>query len=137
MEISSVTLCDSAADYSGKLCILGAFDTIVVPQFPFNHSHCSVALRYVLRDEDVGRHKIQVALVGSDGQPLIPADKLPVFNVQVNSMPENVFFESKNLVLNFQGLPLAAPGQCEVRVLVDGQIVRTVPFQVIAAVKPS
>ena len=34
MEIQIAALCDSAADYGGKLCVIGTFDTIVAQSFP-------------------------------------------------------------------------------------------------------
>jgi hypothetical protein len=137
MEILSALLCDSAEDYVGKLCVLGAFDSFASANFPVIHPQCAVAVRYLLRDEDVGQHTIRVLLVGPDGESLIPMPQVPTLNIRVEPLQENVFFASQNLVLKFQGLQLQGPGQCEVRVLVDGQIARTVPFQIIQLAQPS
>lgn len=43
MDILVSTLCDFAADYQGKLCIQGGFDSLVARQFPVVHPVCAVA----------------------------------------------------------------------------------------------
>src|SRR5438128_2308676 len=129
MEILSVTLCDAAADYNGKLCILGAFDSIYAQQFPCVHPSCSVAVRLLLRDDDVGNHSLQIVFVDPDGKLLIPQEKVPTANFSVPPMPPSVFFASQNFVVNWQGLQAAIPGQYEIRVVIDGVIARTLPFQ--------
>ena len=40
MELLTSVICDSASDYGGKLCILGAFDTVWSTKFPNQHPHC-------------------------------------------------------------------------------------------------
>ena len=56
MDILVSTLCDFAADYQGKLCIQGGFDSLVARQFPVVHPVCAVALRICLTPEDEGTH---------------------------------------------------------------------------------
>ena len=47
MTIQIATLCDSASDYSGKLCILGAFDNLCSREFPVTHPACALVVRTV------------------------------------------------------------------------------------------
>ncbi len=136
MEIVSVLLCDSAEDYGGKLSVLGAFDSFASTKFPVLHPFCAIAIRYIVRDEDTGDHVMKVLLVGPDGESLMPGPQVPTFNVRFEPLRENMFFASQNLVLKFQGLQLKAPGQCEIRVLLDDQTVRTVPFQIVQLQAP-
>jgi hypothetical protein len=131
MEVLSAILCDAAADYGGKLCMLGSFDTIAAGKFPCHHPHCSVAIRLLVRDEDVGQHALRIVFIGADGHPLIPLQALPPMSFQVPPLAENAFFGSQNFVFNLQGLPAPTPGQCEVRISIDNQLVRTIPFQFI------
>ena len=44
MTIQVAVLCDAATDESGKLNLLGAFDTIYTQQLPAVHPQCSVRL---------------------------------------------------------------------------------------------
>jgi hypothetical protein len=130
MEILTACLCDSAADYNGKLCILGAFDTIQTRQLPTVHPFCSVALRLLLKEADLGSHRIQLGLIDQDGKDLLPTGKISIdFNVP--AMPEHSFFMSSNCVLNMQRLVLPAAAQYSFDVSVDGEILVSIPLQVI------
>lgn len=129
MEILTACLCDSAADYHGKLCVLGAFDTIWALQFPCTHPQCSVAIRLLLRDEDVGDHTIRAVFINADAVSLIPHDRLPQIGFAMNVLPPDVYFASQNFVFNFQGLPVPAPGQYEIGIEVDNRTIQTIPFQ--------
>jgi len=132
MEILTACLCDSAADYNGKLCILGAFDTIQARQLPAVHPFCAVALRILLKDGDTGAHKIQLGLIDADGKDLLPAGKVNI-DFTVPAMPEQSFFVSSNCILNLQGLVLPAAAQYSFDVQVDGNILARIPLQVIKA----
>ena len=67
MDILVSTLCDFAADYQGKLCIQGGFDSLVARQFPVVHPVCAVALRICLTPEDEGTHELGLSIVDADG----------------------------------------------------------------------
>ena len=62
MDILVSTLCDFAADYQGKLCIQGGFDSLVARQFPVVHPVCAVALRICLTPEDEGNHELGLSI---------------------------------------------------------------------------
>lgn len=128
MEVQIASLCDSAADYGGKLCLIGAFDTILVRQFPALHPFCSVALRIIFRDTDEGKHTLRLNLINDDGQSLLPGMPASELNIQ---MPESQFFASVNLVFNLQGMRFTKPGQYSVDITLDGAIVSRIPLQVL------
>ena len=79
----------------------------------------------------------EVVFVGPDGHPLIPTEQLRPIELTVSSLPENVFFKPHNLIFNFLGLPLSGPGQCEIRILVDKQLAKTIPFQIVQVPGPT
>ncbi|MEN9575628.1 MAG: hypothetical protein RL514_3483 [Verrucomicrobiota bacterium] len=128
MEVQIASLCDSAADYGGKLCLIGAFDTILVRQFPAHHPFCSVALRIVFRDTDEGKHTLRVNLIDDDGQSLLPG--MPTTPLEIR-MPENQFFASVNLVFNLQGMRFTRPGQYSLDITLDGTMIARIPLQVL------
>ena len=74
MDIQVAVLCDYAADYQGKLCVQGAFDTLFARQFPVIHPACALALRLCLTPEDSGDHKLGISIIGQTAK-LVPADK--------------------------------------------------------------
>lgn len=132
MQVLCAILCDFAADYSGKLTIVGAFDTIVAPAFPITHAHCSFAIRVLFNDADEGRHKFDIKLIDTDGRNLLPRLE-PAIDVKLDA---EMFFRSQNFVINLQGLKFEKPGQYSIDVAYDGEIVSRVPLQVISAKAP-
>ena len=129
MDVQIATLCDSAADYRGKLCILGTFDTIVTSRMPATHPHCSIALRLVFRDTDQGNHKLKVALIDEDGANMLP-DIEPELDVKI---PDNAFFYSRNFIFNLQQIKFDKTGQYSIDIYMDGGIVARIPLQVMLA----
>jgi len=127
MNVQIAALCDSAADYSGKLCVMGVFDTIAARQFPIVHAYCSLALRVVFSHEEEGAHKLRVTLIDEDGRALLPALE-PEINI---SLPENMFFATSNFVFNLQGLKFEKAGQYSFDIAVDGKMIARVPMQVV------
>ncbi|MBG87255.1 MAG: hypothetical protein CMO80_10190 [Verrucomicrobiales bacterium] len=129
MEVQIASLCDSAADYGGgKLSFLGAFDTILVREFPAVHSHCSVALRIIFRDTDEGEHDLQLAMIDEDGRNQLP--DLPPARINVK-LGEQMFFSSNNFVFNLQGLQFPAAGQYSIDITMDQKIIARIPLQVL------
>ena len=63
MNIQVAVLCDYAADYQGKLCVQGAFDTLFARQFPVIHPACALALRLCFEGEDSGDHINSLAAI--------------------------------------------------------------------------
>jgi hypothetical protein len=129
MQLLIATLCDSAADYQGKLCVLGAFDTLCASQFPVVHPHCSLALRLLFYPEDVGRHQVSIQLEDEVGGVIIPEDALSA-TIDVNLPPNSAPFVTRNLVRNFQQLRFAEPGTYRFEVKRNGKPVISLPLRV-------
>jgi len=126
MEIQVAALCDSATDYEGKLCLLGAFDTIVTGALPAVHPQCSVALRILFRKGEEGTHSVRVLFVDEDGRFILPPMETS-FDIQ---LPEDLFFTTRNLILNLQQLPFARRGTYSIDVSVDSRQLASIPLQV-------
>lgn len=122
MDILVSTLCDFAADYQGKLCIQGGFDSLVARQFPVVHPVCAVALRICLTPEDEGTHELGLSIVDADGTPL-DKERMPIkINFPVPAFPEGASFFTRNLIMNFQGLRFEKPGNYSIDLTVDGEL---------------
>ncbi len=128
MDVQVAALCDSAADYNGKLCLLGVFDTIGVRQLPAVHPHCSIAVRIVFHTGEEGRHQLKLTLIDEDGRNLLP--NIPPPNLDVR-MPEHMYFASSNLVFNLQGMKFEKAGNYSIDISVDGKIIARIPLQVV------
>jgi len=126
MDIQVAALCDAATEYDGKLCLLGAFDTIVAGSLPAIHPQCSVALRILFRKEEEGSHVVRVLFVDEDGHSIVPAMETS-FDIE---LPEDLFFTTRNLILNLQQLPFARRGAYSIDVAIDARQLASIPLQV-------
>ena len=126
MQLLIATLCDSAADYQGKLCVLGAFDTLCAQQFPVEHPQCALALRILFQPRDTGKHHISIELINQEGSRMkIPFP--PSLDVGLlNSVP----FVTRNLVLNLQRLRFEKPGVYHFDVTLDDDVLISLPLRV-------
>ncbi len=123
-------LCEAAADYQGKLCVMGAFDTIRARRFPMMQPHCALAMRFLFRPGDEGEHRFTVTLIDPDGNRVIPERGEPVFNFSLKDFPRGRYFVSQNFVINLQGLPLPRPACYSFDLTHNGEIVARVPLLV-------
>ena len=126
MQVEILTLCDAAADYQGRLSLLGAFDTINATTFPATHPHCSIALRIRFHRIEDGPHSIRIHVVDDDGALIMPN-----LEGQIGvSFVDDSETASVNFILGIQGLPLAKPGTYAVNLAVDGKQEASVPLYI-------
>jgi hypothetical protein len=126
MEIEVFTLCDAAADYLGRLSILGVFDTIFAANLPALHPQCAVALRIRFSKVEEGKHSLALHIVDNDGKMIIP----PLngeFGIQLTG---NDRHGAINLVLNLQGLPFNRYGEYAINLAIDSHELDSLPFWV-------
>lgn len=117
MNIQVAVVCDAAADYSGKLNILGAFDTIFASSFPATHPQCAVALRLVFQRIEEGSHKLRMNFVDADGRFVMPSIDIPVDVV----FPSDTSDLVQNFIFNIQQLKFDSPGQYAIDIALDGR----------------
>ncbi len=130
MDIQVAVLCDYAADYQGKLCVQGAFDTLFARQFPVIHPACALALRLCMLPEDKGDHKLGISIVDEDGVALDP-QRMPIVGDLKVDLPEGVSFFTRNLIMNFQGLKFEKAGTYSVDVTLDGELISRTPLRLV------
>ena len=126
MNVQVAILCDAATDDNGKLNLLGAFDTIYAQSLPAVHPQCAVALRVTFAAGDEGQRKLALNFINADGRPVMPSMEIPV----AIAMPEDVYFVTRNFVVNIQQLKFVEAGLYSVDVLLDGQPLASIPLQV-------
>lgn len=126
MEIEVFTLCDAAADYQGRLSILGIFDTIFAATLPATHPQCSVALRIRFKKVEAGNHALTLHIVDYDGNMVIPALN-GQFGIQLDGQEQ---YGAVNLILNLQGLIFKSYGRYAVNLAIDGREVGSLPFMI-------
>jgi hypothetical protein len=128
MDIQIATLCDSAMDYNGKLCVMGTFDTIASRQLPVVHQNCALALRVLFRPSDEGTHALGLRVVDEAGADAIPA--LPPVQFEVR-LPQEADFITRNMVLHFQALQFPNGGTFNLEISINNKIVSKLPIRVL------
>ena len=128
VQILLATLCDFAADYQGKLCILGAFDTLCTREFPVAHPQCSFAVRLCFDPEDHGTFELVIRALGPEDEDIMPPCKVPM---DATFPPGGPPFITRNVVLNFQRLKFEKPGLYRFVVERDDEELAAVPMRVV------
>jgi hypothetical protein len=127
VQILLSTLCDFAADYNGKLSVIGAFDTLGARDFPVIHPQCAYALRMFFDHEDQGTHQFKLKLLGPEDEEVVPACLVPV---ELHFPPNSSPFVTRNVVLNFQRIKLDRPGLYRFVVEHNGAELQSTPLRV-------
>lgn len=126
MNVQVAILCDAATDDNGKLNLLGAFDTIYAQQLPAVHPQCAVALRVTFAAGDEGQHKLALNFINADGLPVMPPMQIPV----AVTLPEDVYFVTRNFIVNIQQLRFTEAGLYSVDIRLDDKSQGNIPLQV-------
>ncbi len=124
MSVEIFSLCDAATAESGKLNILGGFDTIWVKELPAVHALCAIALRFRFEKASGLEHQITVNFVDFDGKHIMPSAN-GVIKMQFSPEQESA---SANVVLNIQMLRFERLGEYSVDLLVDGTQSASIPL---------
>lgn len=124
MKLEIFTLCDSAVDYSGKLCVLGAFDHIRAKEAPHVVPLCSVVARMRFHRIEEGNHTLRVTLADEDGKTIVPNVEAQV-GVRFGNKSQSATF---NLIMQINGLKLDTFGEYTVDLAVDGVHQGSIPL---------
>ncbi len=114
MQLEILTFCDAAAEYGGRLNLLGATDTIVAPTAPFRYNNCALAVRLRAARVEQGQHSVRLMIIDDDGEPILNIDG--PMQVKVASPMGS----SMHLIVSAQNLEFKRGGEYAIEVAVDG-----------------
>ncbi len=114
MQLEILTFCDAAAEYGGRLNIIGATDTIVLPDMPSRYPHCAIVCRFRVTRVEEGEHTVRLVIIDADGQTLVH------LNGQVNVQLGKRLTGAVNLIVNLATVEFKASGEYAIEVAVDG-----------------
>lgn len=126
MDVEIFALCDAAADYGGKLSILGTFNQIQAKQFPAAHPHCAIALRIRFDQIEAGDHRVRISIIDEDGKAIGPSVD---GNIGVR-FPPNFTSVCANMVLNINGMKFEKPGRYSIDLAIDARQEKSLPLNV-------
>ncbi|MEM7012610.1 MAG: hypothetical protein AAF585_14130 [Verrucomicrobiota bacterium] len=118
MQIPIATLCDSAADYQGKMVIMGTFDSMLVREFPAKFRQCSLALRVSATKDESGEHTLSIRFAKEDGTEVIKPIET---KMEVNLPEHGAPFITRNLILPLAGLEIPSSGLYHIEISLDGE----------------
>ena len=125
MKVELFVACDYAADYAGKLTVVGIFDTLGAPQVPVLHPQLCVAAKLRFDDTEAGPKKVRFTLTDIDGR-----DVLQPIEMAINA-PSSVADNATsvvNLVLNIGGVKFEHLGEHALDLSFDGVPVASTPL---------
>ncbi len=129
MEVEFAMLADSAQASEGKVYLLGGgIDKIFAKAFPAAHPHMALILKLKLDSSECEReHALEIELWDADGNPV--GAKL---SAKFEAAREDLGRPSYALlVLNIVGQTFKAAGDYAFKVLVNGQLLKTLPLYLI------
>ena len=135
MQLELLTFCDAAAEYAGRLNILGATDTIVVPAVPFRYPHCALAVRVRAARIEEGEHVVRLLVINADGVPAINVEGKLGVRFPGGAGSHGFNGTAINLIINAQNLEFKEAGEYAIEVAVDGIQLGSSPFFVRLAEK--
>lgn len=129
MQVELFSICDAAADYGGRLSVLGTLEGIAAPSTPVIQERCTVAIRMRFNAEENGLHRISLRIIDETEQQIMPD-----LNAQINvKAPTGRNTSVANLVMNINRLSFPHFGEYFFRMIVDGQARSELPLIVAQA----
>ena len=125
MKIELFAACDFAADYAGKLTVVGIFDSLGASQVPVLHAQLSVVAKLRFDDTEAGPKTVRFTLTDIDGRDVLRPLDMPI----VAPAPGVETASSVvNLVMNINGVKFERLGEHSLDLAVDGVHVASTPL---------
>ncbi len=133
MKVELFAACDYAADYAGKLTVVGIFDTLGAPQTPVVHPQLGVVAKLRFDDTESGPKKVRFTLTDTDGRDVLQPLDLPIV---APSPPPETSSSVVNLVMSIGAVKFERLGEHALDLSVDGVHVASTPLFLRPTPKP-
>jgi hypothetical protein len=117
LKIEVLTLCDFAADYGGKLSVVGLFDSIFARQVPAVHPHCCLAVKLRFDKAEAGQHALRLTICDDDGKAVLAPMELTI----AVAMPPDALTNTIQVVANIAGLKVDTFGEYAIDLALNGR----------------
>jgi len=125
VKVEIFNLCDYATgDISGKMTLVGVFDSVYSRELPVVIMFCSVAIRVRFDKAEEGSKRLRATIIDSDGIVIVPATETPV---QVFVPPEWQTSITQ-IVAVIPQLQLPHFGEYSLELEIDGQLQASTPL---------
>lgn len=121
-ELQYSILCDDVRqEGNGKFIFIGAFNTIASSRFPIAHLSLHIANQWCVGE---GEFRQQSRVVDPDNKAVVISPEVKFTLRDYNT--------SHIVISKFQNVQFTSPGRYSVEVLLDGELFRRFPFQVVS-----
>jgi len=124
MKVELFALCDFAADYGGKLNVVGMFDSIFARQMPAVHPHCCLAVKLRFEKIEEGAKKLRLSISDDDGKPVLPPIEIGI----TVAMPAEAHTNAIQVVANIGGMKVESFGEFSIDLAIDGRHEGSIPL---------
>jgi len=128
MKVDISAICDAATVESGKLNLLGVFDTLFSNNFPLTHSFCSVAFRVRLEKNDSRPDLFKLRILDDKNKEVIPQLETKVNYYNEKPDPKDPNKGNLNLTFGIVGLKIDKPGTYEIQLLENKKVIKKMPL---------
>ncbi|MDR2136166.1 MAG: hypothetical protein LBO76_06080 [Treponema sp.] len=125
MKIEIFTFCDFAQENSGKLTVVGTFDTIISRHFPFSHPQLSVVIRLRFDLWEFSRHSFRIETRDLNGEMSMEAI---TGNVDVKGVGNATTVS--HLVFSISNLRFHASGMVNFVLYIDDKELSSIPLYI-------
>jgi hypothetical protein len=127
------------ADYAnvttdGKLNVMGVFGRMTVTRLPITYPSLYLVARFEARVTEGTRHTVQVALVDTDGQEVVPKLAPIPLHFQITGPGRPL---RAQLLMEFADLRLPVLGEYDFHIFVDGEYLESVPLYLESVSEPA
>ena len=123
MKIELFTFCDFAQENSGKLTIVGTFDTIISHNFPCIHPQLSVVIRIRFDLWEFSNHQFRIETRDLDGEMMLS----PIQgNLEVKGVGNATAVS--HLVFTISNIKFKKPGMINSTLYIDDKELASIPL---------
>ncbi len=124
MKIELFTVSDFAADYAGKLTVVGIFDTIAAREAPVVHPAWAIAIKARFEKSEEGLKRIRLSITDEDGRTVATPFELNV-DARTQADQHSGTFQ---LVANIGGVKIERFGEYSIEIAIDGRREGDIPL---------
>jgi hypothetical protein len=136
MELDFGLLADAATvDASGKLNVLGVFDSIQTREFPARHGRVSLVLRFSAGGAEAGGHDVEIRLRGPSEQEVLRLNGRLDIAAGARDVKQGIKVPH---VLNLDGIVFPEEGMYFFDISCDGRSLMSIPLRLeVASMAPA
>ncbi len=125
MKVELFVACDYAADYAGKLTLVGVFDSLGATQTPVYHPQLCVAAKLRFHDSEAGPKTVRFTLSDADGRDVLQPIEM---KISAPAPPSDHATTVVNLVMNIGGIKFERLGEHALDLTLDGAHIASTPL---------